>query len=231
MSTATVFNLRAKRARRSDLDYFEPFGFFQHSLPGRRDTQASHCTDISVCVFAFWQCYKILKRKSKGKEGEEEKNFNTAVYSVLISCLGFCGKLCVCVHFNIACLTGVSFAMHFCVLLQGFMFDWELSLNVLHVISFLYCARCSCETNLHICGVTALRCAFQVISVRLPLPLCMCARAWEIKAGLTVCCRAAVGQRAQINNHAVQTDVELASCYNRAFVLRLQHQTQLDVLH
>lgn len=96
MSTATVFNLRAKRARRSDLDYFEPFGFFQHSLPGRRDTQASHCTDISVCVFAFWQCYKILKRKSKGKEGEEEKNFNTAVYSVLISCLGFCGKLCVC---------------------------------------------------------------------------------------------------------------------------------------
>ena len=51
------------------------------------------------------------------------------------------------------------------------------------------------------------------------------------KVGLTVCCSAAIGQRAQINNHAVQTDVELASCYNRSFVLRLQHQTQLDVLH
>lgn len=76
---------------------------------------------------------------------------------------------CVCIHFNKACLTGVSFAMHFCVLLQGYMFDGEFSLNVLHVISLLDCARCSCETNLHICGVTALRCAFLVISVRLTL--------------------------------------------------------------
>lgn len=96
---------------------------------------------------------------------------------------------CVFVHFNIACLTGVSFAMHFCVLLQGFMFDWELSSNVLHVISFLYCARCSCETNLHICGVTALRCAFQVISVRLPLPLCMCLRDKGRTHCLLPCCR------------------------------------------
>lgn len=58
--------------------------------------------------------------------------------------------------------------------------------------------------------------------------LCVCVC---VKAGLTVCCCAAIGQRAQINNHAVQTDVELSSCYNQAFVLRLQHQTELDVLH
>lgn len=61
------------------------------------------------------------------------------------------------------------------------------------------------------------------------LEVCVCV--CVVKAGLTVCCRAAIGQRAQINNHAVQTDVELPSRYNRAFVLRLQHQTQLDVLH
>lgn len=59
----------------------------------------------------------------------------------------------------------------------------------------------------------------------------VCVSVCVVKVGLTVCCRAAIGQRAQINNHAVQTDVELASCYNRSFVLRLQHQTQLDVLH
>lgn len=57
------------------------------------------------------------------------------------------------------------------------------------------------------------------------------ARMCVVKVGLTVCCCAAIGQRAQINNHAVQTDVELASRYNWSFVLRLQHQTQLDVLH
>lgn len=61
--------------------------------------------------------------------------------------------------------------------------------------------------------------------------VCVHVRACASKAGLTVCCRAAIGQRAQINNHAVQADVELASRHNRSFVLRLQHQTQLHVLH
>ena len=76
------------------------------------------------------------------------------------------------------------------------------------------------------------------VCVRLCVWVCISVRRYECKsececceAGLTVCCRAAIGQRSQINSHAVQTDVELASRYNRAFVLRLQDQTELQILH
>lgn len=75
------------------------------------------------------------------------------------------------------------------------------------------------------------KCIYYMLLTSLLFSMCVCLCVCVVKAELTLCCRAAIGQGAQINNHAVQTDVELASRYNRSFVLRLQHQTQLDVLH
>lgn len=111
----------------------------KHSLSAWRHTSILLYKQMHVHV-RVWLLALLtnVKERQEGKEWEE-KWFNIVVYSVLISCLDFCGKtVCVHVHFNISSLTSenvvfpkcqlftnwgtdsVSFTLRFCVYPRGF---------------------------------------------------------------------------------------------------------------